>query len=296
MKAYLEFLREVLIREGNRGSLLLDQFSKSFSHRYNLNILAPYLKDEKSKMNKEDRTALMGLLLAINYGDRVTNFIGLEEQAQRSLDTEISEELPVHELDLEQLFRSSYLPAQFTLIEIKKSDQKDQLIVKGVDIKTNLTIEAQLLYKDIQLSVVDLKIQEHQKLADYINALIKNERFSLNKVLQLLQENKDIAQQVEKLDLSLCTQLKEQFKDDLKTCSATDVEIHYGKAEGQKSSMPQLSYHFELQKGVIRDFEVSDPVLQTQLLREIDLKTLDANASYYLISSIVGYRPQEEES
>jgi hypothetical protein len=45
-----------------------------------MNIISPYLKDEKSKMEKEDRTALMGQLLAINYGDRNSSFVGLQDQ------------------------------------------------------------------------------------------------------------------------------------------------------------------------------------------------------------------------
>jgi hypothetical protein len=45
-----------------------------------MNIVAPYLKDEKSKMKKEDRTALMSQLSAINYGDRNSSFVGLQDQ------------------------------------------------------------------------------------------------------------------------------------------------------------------------------------------------------------------------
>lgn len=81
MISYFQFLREILIKEENRKTELVSPFAKTFSYRYNTNILSPYLKDEKSKMSKEDRSFLMSQLLSLNYGDKLANFIGLEEQS-----------------------------------------------------------------------------------------------------------------------------------------------------------------------------------------------------------------------
>jgi hypothetical protein len=36
-----------------------------------MNVLSPYFKDEKSKMDKEDRTSLNAEMLTVNYGDAV---------------------------------------------------------------------------------------------------------------------------------------------------------------------------------------------------------------------------------
>ncbi len=80
MQSYLSFLREILIRENTKKIEIIDTFTKTFTYRFHINILSPYLKDEQSKMNKEDRTAFHGQLLSLNHGDKIANFIGLQDQ------------------------------------------------------------------------------------------------------------------------------------------------------------------------------------------------------------------------
>jgi hypothetical protein len=67
IQSYIGFLREVLLKEDGRQDALLSPFTKSFAYWFNMNVLSPYFKDEKSKMNKEDRTTLNSDMLTINY-------------------------------------------------------------------------------------------------------------------------------------------------------------------------------------------------------------------------------------
>ncbi len=80
MQSYLSFLGEILIRENTKKIEIIDTFTKTFTYRFHINILSPYLKDEQSKMNKEDRTAFHSQLLSLNHGDKIANFIGLQDQ------------------------------------------------------------------------------------------------------------------------------------------------------------------------------------------------------------------------
>ena len=130
--------------------------------------------------------------------------------------------------DLEKLFRSSYLPPQFTLISLQKGTEDQTLLVKGVDRKTDLTLELVLKYEQLQLLVIDTKVVNNQKLTDYLQALLVHEKVSLTKILSLISENKEIAQQTQPLDVSICTQLKEKYKSDLIACSDRQVKIQFG--------------------------------------------------------------------
>lgn len=292
MSSYLQFLHEILSKESNRKSELLPQFSKSFSYRYNTKLLSPYLKDEKSKMSKEDRSFLMSKLLSLTHGDKFNNFIGLEEQARYKSITSLTGEKHEYTLDLEKLFRSSYLPNNFSLTSIEKLSE-NQILVKGIDKKTNMTLNAIMVYKDIQLSVSEIIIENHKKLTEYMNALIANDRISLNKVLNLLYENKDIAEQTESLNLDLCTQLKGKFENDLISCTKKEVIIQRGNEQKNEEN---LRYTFGLNEGRLASLEVSDKILEIQLLREIDFSLIDSTTTSYLITSLVDYKPKEKNS
>lgn len=301
MQSYLAFLRENLMREANKKIHLVWNFSKLFTYWYNMNIVAPYLKDEKSKMKKEDRTALLSQLSAINYGDRNSSFVGLQDQIWALKDNANSSQSSTQEKkdqDLEKLFRSSYLPPQFTLISLQKGPEDNTLLVQGVDRKTDLTLELVLKYEQLQLLVVDTKVVNNQKLTDYLQALLVHEKVSLTKILSLISENKEIAQQTQPLDVSICTQLKEKYKSDLIACSDRQVKIQLGSWEKTEnwSEKPALVYTFMLNKGKLTRVQVSDKVLEAKLLKELDLSLGDPTTSFHLITSIVGYDPQEKDS
>lgn len=292
MTSYLQFLREILIRESNRKSELLPQFAKNFSYRYNTNILSPYLKDEKSKMSKEDRSFLMSQLLSLNHGDKLNNFVGLEDQIDYRASNVSTGDSYQYEIDLEKLFRSSYLPNNFSLTSLQKLDE-NQLLVKGIDRKTTMTLEARMIYQDIQFSVSKILVEDNQKLTEYMNALILNDRLSLNKVLNLLYENKDIADQTEVFNFDLCTQLRGKFEKDLISCTKKEVEISRGSNQDAEKN---LRYLFTLTDGRLTSLQVSDKVLELKLLKEINFSLIDATTTYYMISSLVDYQPKEEDS
>lgn len=292
MRSYFQFLHEILTKEWNRKSELLPQFAKSFSYRYNINILSPYLKDEKSKMSKEDRSFLMSQLLSLNYGDKVNNFIGLEERAGYKMTNIETQEIEKQKIDLEKLFRSSYLPNSFSLTSVKKLGE-NELLVKGIDSKTTMTVEAKMIYKDIQLSVSEIKVENNNKLSEYMNALIANDRISLNKVLNLLYENKDIAEQTQKLNLDLCSQLKGKFENNLLSCNEKQVVISRGN---EKETEKNVRYTFGLNNGSLSSLQVSDKILEIKLLKEINFRLIDSTTTYYMISSLVDYQPKEDDS
>ncbi len=301
IQSYLGFLRENLMREANKKITLLWKFSKLFTYWYNMNIISPYLKDEKSKMEKEDRTALMGQLLAINYGDRNSSFVGLQDQIwtlkdEGKLQQNLTQEDKVQ--DLEKLFRSSYLPPQFTLISLQKGTEDQTLLVKGVDRKTDLTLELVLKYEQLQLLVVNINVVDNQKLTDYLQALLVHEKVSLTKILSLISENKEIAEQTQALDMSICTELKSKYKTNLLACSDRQVKIQLGNEEKTENwtGKSALVYTFMLNKGKITRVQVSDKVLETKLLKELDLSLWDATTSLHIINSVLGYTPQEKDS
>ncbi|PZM87046.1 MAG: hypothetical protein DLD55_03420 [candidate division SR1 bacterium] len=290
MQSYFSFLREILIKEKNKNKEILNPFTKAFTYRYHTNILAPYLKDEHSKMQKEDRTALTSQLLSINHGDKIANFIGLQEQVNFETNTpQYSKEQTPELLDLEKLFKSSYLPSHFALTKLQKGAD-NTLVIQGVDKKTELGLEARLKYENIQLLVEKVKVAKKQKLTEYINAIIKNDKLSLNKVLSLMAEHKDIAEQAEALDMRLCSQLKGKYQKSLISCSDTEAKIIFKEEE------KEITYHFKLEKGKLKGLKISDSLLESKILKLIDFKQIDASTTFYLITSLVGYTPKEDDN
>lgn len=250
-------------------------------------------------MEKEDRTALMKQLLALHYGDKISNFIGLNEQVgiiEEAITSNNPAVMPTQ--DLEKLFRSSYLPAQFTLISVQKTSEPNALLVKGVDRKTNFTVEVKLKYENIQLFVKEVNVVDNQKLTEYLQALIANDRVSLIKLLSLMDENKEIAKQTQPLDQNICVLLKDKYKKELISCSDTTVKIRIGSGERLKDETMKdpLTYTFSLTKGKLTNIKISDKVLETKILKEVDFSLIDATTTYYMVTSLVGYIPQEKDS
>lgn len=87
LQSYLSFLSDLLLREANRSSQLINQFARDFSYWYNVSIVDPYLKDEKSKIDKETRNTLTTRLFSIHNGNKTLNFIGLSKQSTLNIDT-----------------------------------------------------------------------------------------------------------------------------------------------------------------------------------------------------------------
>jgi hypothetical protein len=87
LQSYLSFLSDLLLREANRSSQLINQFARDFSYWYNVSIVDPYLKDEKSKIDKETRNTLTTRLFSIHNGNKTLNFIGLAKQSTLNIDT-----------------------------------------------------------------------------------------------------------------------------------------------------------------------------------------------------------------
>lgn len=293
MQSYLGFLRTILIREGNRNIELLDPFSKTFAYWYNMNILMPYLKDEKSKMSKEDKTSLMNQLLTLNYNDKISHFVGLQEQALYQYETTTIENTSEKNLDIEKLFRSSYLPNNFTLISAIPNKNNSTLLIQGIDRKSWFSLTATLKYENIELFVSDIQIKNKEKLTSYLNALITGEHYSFNKVLSLMKEHEQIAEEEEKPDLNLCAQLKGKYEKKLLTCSDTEIKI---SSQIWSVGTGDILYTFWLKNSSLQRVKISDKLLEAKVLKALDSSLWDATTAFYMINNIVAYVPQEETS
>lgn len=138
--------------------------------------------------------------------------------------------------------------------------------------------------------VEKVKVAKKQKLTEYINAIIKNDKLSLNKVLSLMAEHKDIAEQAEALDMRLCSQLKGKYQKSLISCSDTEAKIIFKEEE------KEITYHFKLEKGKLKGLKISDNLLESKILKLIDFKQIDASTTFYLITSLIGYIPKEDDN
>ncbi|MBQ9554301.1 hypothetical protein IJU97_05135 [bacterium] len=90
------------------------------------------------------------------------------------------------------------MPANFNIFSIETGDDENLLIVKGLDLRTEFILEALLRYENLQLSVINVKIDKsstepNEILTNYINGLIQNTdtNYSLNQTLSLMFEYKD---------------------------------------------------------------------------------------------------------
>ena len=141
IQSYIGFLREVLLKEEGRQDALLSPFTKSFAYWFNMNVLSPYFKDEKSKMNKEDRTTLNSDMLTINYWDTVAGYKWLQEESLYKYETTTTTTTKktttvVEKQPLKDIFIQSYLPADFNLYSVENWEDENTLLVNWVDLRT----------------------------------------------------------------------------------------------------------------------------------------------------------------
>jgi hypothetical protein len=112
LTSYLDFWTNLLLKETERESQLLDTFSKQFSHWYHQNLLLPYLRDDHAKVSTEQKNQLLTKLLQIENGDKNGLFKGIAKKEE--VFVENPQEVIEQKVDLEQLFRAN-TPVQFIL-------------------------------------------------------------------------------------------------------------------------------------------------------------------------------------
>lgn len=105
-----------------------------------------------------------------------------------------------------------------------------------------------------------------------------------------MAEHKDIAEQAEALDMRLCSQLKGKYQKSLISCSDTEAKIIFKEEE------KEITYHFKLEKGKLKGLKISDNLLESKILKLIDFKQIDASTTFYLITSLIGYIPKEDDN
>lgn len=303
IQSYISFLRDALTKEEGKRDVLLSQFAKSFAYWFNMNVLSPYFKDEKSKMDKEDRTSLNAEMLTVNYGDAVAWFKWIEEQSLYTHETAASTNQTTTETEqqpLKDIFVQSYLPINFNLYSVEEGEDPNVLIVTGLDLRTNYTITTKLRYENLQLSVVNISIETekdvvNETLTDFINSTINASKsnYSLNQALALIFEYKDFASEPSDT-ISLCDQLKELYAGQMTTCEDSIIEIK--TTDSKLDTKEQIIYTFYLTSGALAEVKVSNELLETQILNSLDLSNVDANSTFYMIKSIMSYKIEETDT
>ena len=293
LQSYLSFLSDLLLREANRSSQLINQFARDFSYWYNVSIVDPYLKDEKSKIDKETRNTLTSRLFSIHNGNKTLNFIGLAKQSTLNIDTTSTLWTPEksNSQNLEELFRAN-LPSQFRLTSLVNQEETESLVVKGLDRDTDVRLEAVIKFDGVKLYVEKVSISGNKALESFVNALLERDHYVFVKMLQLISDNLAIADQNSTLKLDLCAELKQKYPTGLLLCSDTKIQIEKGQTEQASGTI----YTFLLQKGSLIWVEISDKILETKVLQNLDIWKITKDTLAPMIPVIVNYEPKDEIS
>ena len=293
LQSYLSFLSDLLLREANRSSQLINQFARDFSYWYNVSIVDPYLKDEKSKIDKETRNTLTTRLFSIHNGNKTLNFIGLAKQSTLNIDTTSTLWTleKSHSQNLEELFRAN-LPGQFRLTSLVNQEETESLVVKGLDRDTDVRLEAVIKFDGVKLYVEKVSISGNKALESFVNALLERDHYVFVKMLQLISDNLAIADQSSTLKLDLCAELKQKYPTGLLLCSDTKIQIEKGQTEQASGTI----YTLLLQKGSLIWVEISDKILETKVLQNLDIWKITKDTLAPMIPVIINYEPKDEIS
>ena len=293
LQSYLSFLSDLLLKESNRNWELINQFTRDFTYWYNVSIVDPYLKDEKSKIDKETRNTLTTRLFSIHNGNKTLNFTGLAKQTTLTIDTTSTLWTPEKSdsQNLEELFRAN-LPSQFRLTSLTNQEETESLIVKGLDRDTDVRLEAVIKFDGVKLYVEKVSISGNKALESFINALLERDHYVFVKMLQLISDNLAIADQSSTLKLDLCAELKQKYPTGLLLCSDSKIQIEKGQTEQASGTI----YTFLLQKGGLIWVEISDKILETKVLQNLDIWKITKDTLAPMIPVIVNYEPKDEIS
>ena len=293
LQSYLSFLSDLLLKESNRNWELINQFTRDFTYWYNVSIVDPYLKDEKSKIDKETRNTLTTRLFSIHNGNKTLNFTGLAKQTTLTIDTTSTLRTPEksNSQNLEELFRAN-LPSQFRLTSLVNHEETESLVVKGLDRDTDVRLEAVIKFDGVKLYVEKVSISGNKALESFVNALLERDHYVFVKMLQLISDNLAIADQSSTLKLDLCAELKQKYPIGLLLCSDSKIQIEKGQTEQASGTI----YTFLLQKGSLIWVEISDKILETKVLQNLDIWKITKDTLAPMIPVIVNYEPKDEIS
>ena len=286
LSSYLDFWVNLLSKENERRTQLLDSFSKQFSHWYHQNLLLPYLRDENAKVSSEQKNQLLTKLLQIENGDKNGLFKGIGKS--ENIITDKPQEQSLQQVDIEQLFRAN-LPVQFILSSSAMSGEV--LVVKGEDQLTNLKLQANLNFDGANLYVTAIVIEKNKNLTDYVNTLLSTDKYSFLKMLALIKDNQEIAKWSQNFEFNLCASLEKDFGDAVKKCSSSELLMI--KNAGVNSG---VEYRFDLKDSVLTALKISDQSLQEQVLSELDLKSANRDTTFALIQRIWNYQLKRQDS
>lgn len=287
LSSYLSFLKEFLIKDSaSKEGNFFGSFYKGLTYWFNNQILLPVLNNESSKITKEQKSALLNDLLIINNWNKNMGFIWLQTSIEGDIVANVDQNknTGTPSLDLEKIFKDNYLPPQFAL-HSSELTWENSLKVMGIDKKSELDLILQLKFEWNILYVEKIEIITNEKLADYLNILLKNNRYTLTRVLGLIEEHQDIAiGEVEKS--SLCVEMKEKYSEFLFSCSPTTLVL---------KNEEEVAYTFHLINNQLVGLNISDKILEKQILASIEFSEITATNSKVWIHSIFSYRIEDEE-
>ncbi|MDO4713133.1 MAG: hypothetical protein Q4B28_00205 [bacterium] len=107
-----------------------------------------------------------------------------------------------------------------------------------------------------------------------------------------MADNLAIAEQNQALSLDFCKLLSAEYQNDMVSCTAEEIRI-VKKITDQGSGM---LYTFGLEKGLLKRVEVADKLLETQLLKEIDLTSMTQEKTLHMIPLILAFEPKDHQS
>lgn len=284
--SYLDYWINLLKKEHERENLLLDIFSKNFSHRYHQKILIPYLRAESANITTEQKTLLLSKLLQVENGHKNWLFKGIVHEKH---DIKPIEEVGFEKINLDDLFRAN-LPVQFVLTSTAQTGEN--LLVIGQDQLTKLNLEADLKYDGAKLYVAEVRIPKNLALTDIMNTLLSADKTSFVGMLLMLKENLTIAEQNEKLKIDFCALAeKELGKNDIE-CTPTHLTLMKNKTQ----SWSGVKYQFALKDMVLQSVQISDKQLENQILQELDFTKVNKDTTLATIKRILNYEIKKEES
>jgi len=174
-------------------------------------------------------------------------------------------------------------------------DLKNTLYITWLDQELGLTIEATLAYQNIQLYVTEFRVVWNEQLTEYLGKIITKEKYSLNKVISLMQENYDYVNEATSIEISICDEL-EQSSNKWNVVSCSEDQIVISVENRKEKDTENIVYTFTLESWVLKNVEISDKVLETRLLGELDLSRVDRSSSFSMIKAILAFSPEEESA
>lgn len=293
--SYLNFVKELWAYNTKfKDGEWVPFFYKQFIYWFNNEVIIPVLNNETFKITKDQKNSLLNDLLLINNGSKALGFNSLQSivlkweiWVQESKPISSSQEASSSDsLDLELLFKDSYLPAQFSLLSTDTLEDGALLKIRGIDRKTDLELQAFLRFARNTLYVERIEISWNSSLENYVNAILKNNQFIFTRTLGIIEENQEIGSQSQQT-ASLCDAFVAKYRNDVVSCGLEKLIM-------KKNQGP--TYTFSLLNEELIALSISDKELEKAILATLDFKAINKSNTRPMITAIYNYQLEDEDS